>query len=143
MNKSIKSTAKQYTSNEVAKLLKANGLKLKACPAKITLTESEYEQIEDLHWEAEPWVGDLVSYSDLQSLQDDQYLSVDLSTGAVFLEDEYSNDGDLYCEAEQEFKELSAKLSVFGIEIVDEVDEYLEEVNALPLEEKMKRFRHC
>jgi hypothetical protein len=141
MNQSIKSTAKQYSSNEVARLLKANGFKLKACPAKITLTESEYEQIEDLYFDND--IVEMVSYSDLQSLHSEEYLSVDLSTGVVFLEDEYSNDGDLYCEAEQEFKELSAKLSVFGIEIVDEVDEYLEEVNALPLEEKMKRFRHC
>lgn len=142
MNKSIKSTAKQYTSNEVAKLLKANGIKLKACPPKIALTESEYEQIEDLYFDKVEC--DLIHYDDLQSfVEDDSCMSVDLSTGVVFLEDEYSNDGDLYCEAEQEFKELSAKLSVFGIEIVDEVEEYLEEVNALPLEEKMKRFRHC
>tara|TARA_Y100000004_G_C8803942_1_gene364696 strand:- start:205 stop:642 length:438 start_codon:yes stop_codon:yes gene_type:complete len=145
MNQSIQPTAKQYTvtSNEVAKFLKFNGVKLKACPTKLTLTRSELEQIKDLFWDDEPWVGDLVSYSDLQSLQDDQYLSVDLSTGNVFLEDEWSNDGDLYCEAEQEFKELSAKLSVFGIEIVDEVEEYLEEVNALPMEEKLRRFKHC
>ena len=142
MNQSIKSTAKQYTSNEVAKLLKANGVKLKACPAKITLTESEYEQIEDFYFDGVEF--DLCFYDDLQSsIEDDSCMSVDLSTGVVFLEDEYSDDGDLYCEAEQEFKRLSAKLSVFGIEIVNEVDEYLEEVNALPLEEKMKRFRHC
>ena len=145
MNQSIKSTAKQYTvnSNQVAEYLKFNGVKLKACPAKLTLTRSELEQIKDLHWDDQPWVGDLFSYSDLQSLLDDQYLSVDKSTGIVFLEDEWSNDGDLYCEAEQEFKQLSAKLSVFGIEIVDEVDEYLKEVNALPLEEKLNRFTHC
>ncbi len=142
MNNSINTTAKQYNSNEVAKLLKVNGLKLKACPTKVTLTPSEYEQIEDLFWKDEPWVGDLVSYTDLQSVQED-HLSVDLSTGIVFLEDEWSNDGDLYCEAEQEFKELSAKLIVFGIEIVDEVEEYLEEVNALPMEEKLRRFTHC
>jgi len=144
MNNSIKSTAKQYTvsSNEVAKFLKFNGVKLKACPATVTLTESELEQIKDLFWEDAPWIGDLVAYSDLLFLQE-KHLSVDKSTGVVFLEDEWSNDGDLYCEAEQEFKELSAKLSAFGIEIVDEVEEYLEEVNALPLEEKLRRFKHC
>lgn len=141
MKTSIQPTAKQYNSNEVAKVLKANGFKLKACPPKVTLTESEYEEIEDFYFDGVHY--DMVSYSDLQSLQEDHYLSVDLSTGIVFLEDELSNDGDLYCEAEQEFKELSAKLSVFGIEIIDEVDDYFKEVNALPLEEKLSRFTHC
>ena len=142
MNQSINPTAKQYNSNEVAKLLKFNGLKLKACPEKITLTQSEYEQIEDLCFNGVEF--DLMHIDDLQSsLENDSFMAVDLSTGAVFLEDEYSNDGDLFCEAEQEFKRLSAKLSAFGIEIVNEVEEYLEEVNALPLEEKIRRFNNC
>jgi len=140
MSKSSDLTAKQYTSNEVAKLFKLNNIKLKACPTKLTLTKSEYEQIEDLYFDGIQYGFE--DYNDLQSLHQDQYMSVDKSTGVVFLEDELSNDGDLYCGAEQEFKELSAKLSVFGIEIIDEVEEYLEEVNALPLEEKLRRFNH-
>jgi len=132
MNQSIKSTAKQYSYNEVVELFRYEELvKLSECPKDIKLPKAVFDEVEDHLFEMFG-MDDLKVYDEVETLFD-----VDES-GKVY----FSRCDDA---ANQDYVliQIQALLEPYGVKLHDVLEEEYQKACALPLEEKMKLFRHC
>lgn len=142
MNNSIKSTAKQYSYNEVVNLFNndyiVDGIiKILECPKDIKLPKAVFDEVEEQLEELEEQqfcISKVVEeQTDKQSL-----FEVDLENGDVYIvcSDRVNN-------TELQFFRIVALLQPFGMKFQDVLEEELKKANALPMEEKIKIFNHC
>ena len=96
------------------------------CPKDIELPKAVFDEVE----------RELESLWDLENLAD---FEVDPEDGSVyFIDSDNASNTDVY------ISNIQALLDPFGMKFQSTfLDEEFEKANALPLEEKLKRFSHC
>lgn len=132
MNQSIKSTAKQYSYNEVVELFRYEELvKLSECPKDIKLPKAVFDEVEEHLFE-------MLGFDDLKVFDEVETLFDVDEAGEV-----YFSLCDRAANQDYFLINIQALLEPYGVKLHDVLEEEYQKACALPLEEKMKRFRHC